>query len=120
MGASVKIMLSYDYCHFEIGLSTDVEISEKAVNALRKDTQRLADEAVRQYKVAKQKAAERNRAEQQETFFRNQLERIMSTPESTWTPDEKALVKQAEDEDWNNRNFSYDYEDDEFTPDFDD
>ena len=44
MEASVKIMRSYDYNHFEICLSDDCE-DLKAVNELRKSAQRLADEA---------------------------------------------------------------------------
>jgi hypothetical protein len=115
-------MLSYDYCHFEIALSTDdtnCMISDKGVNEMRKAAQRLADEAVRQYKVAKRKAAERDRAESNERFYHNDLERILSKPESDRTPDEKALIKRSEDEDWQKR-YNYDYEDDEYTPDFDD
>ena len=44
---SVKIMLSYDYCHFEIALASDEEMELKEINEMRKDAQRLADEAVR-------------------------------------------------------------------------
>jgi len=50
MGASVKIMLSHDYCHFEVSKSTDDNITDKEINQMRKDVQKLADEAVRQYK----------------------------------------------------------------------
>lgn len=58
MNASVKIMLSYDYNHFEVALSEECE-DLKAANELRKSAQRLADEAVRQYKVAQEMAAKK-------------------------------------------------------------
>jgi len=63
MSTSVKIMLSYDYCHFEVCKSTDEELTNNQTNELRKDVQRLADEAVRQYKVAKNQAARRQESE---------------------------------------------------------
>jgi hypothetical protein len=53
MEASVKIMLSYDYSHFEIALSSDNCDSADAVDELRKVAQRLADKAVKQYKTMK-------------------------------------------------------------------
>ena len=56
MKGSVKIMLSYDYSHFEVCLGSDEDMSIKQVNELRKQAQRLADEAVRQYHMAKEMA----------------------------------------------------------------
>jgi len=50
--ASVKIMRSYDYCHFEICLGTDEDIPLVDVDKIRKDAQRLVDKAVDQYKIA--------------------------------------------------------------------
>jgi len=50
---SVKIMLSYDYCHFEVCLGSDENLSLDQINEMRKDAQRLADRAVNQYKTAK-------------------------------------------------------------------
>jgi hypothetical protein len=49
MQASVKVMRSYDYCHFEVCLSLDKEMTLGEINNMRKDAARLADEAVRQY-----------------------------------------------------------------------
>ena len=43
MSASVKIMLSYDYCHFEVSISSDAN-TVVAANELRKAAQRLADD----------------------------------------------------------------------------
>lgn len=56
--ASVKVMLSYDYSHFEVSmtLENDEGLTKKKIDEARKDCQRLADRAVEQYKIAKQKA----------------------------------------------------------------
>ena len=59
MGASVKIMLSHDYCHFEVALSSDAAVTPVQVNVMRKKAQFLADEAVRQYKLAKERETAR-------------------------------------------------------------
>ncbi len=109
MGTSVKIMLSYDYCHFEICKGTDQELSNREVNELRKDVQRLADEAVRQYKVAKEKAAQR--ADERANFLYG-VQAARRVPLEARTPEQKALIKQYEDDEWQSQ-FHYDYEDDE-------
>jgi hypothetical protein len=110
---SVKVMRSYDYCHFEIslGMSGDSEsIPLDAVDRLRKDAARLADKAVEQYKVAKEHAS---LVEQDVIGFNNlkyAAERAELTPEEQRTPQQKEAVKAL-----NNYNFQrerYDYEDD--------
>ena len=114
MGSSVKIMLSYDYCHFEVSKSTDQELSNKEINELRKDVQRLADEAVRQYKIAKQNAAERVNAEFAIRNFEEECKRIMAKEEQDRTIREIAMLKQYQDEHWRVQFYNhYDYEDDE-------
>ena len=118
MSASVKIMLSYDYCHFEVCKSTDEPISDSRINELRKDVQRLADEAVRQYKIAKAKEAARNKSEYEENEYKIEIERIQIKPEGERTINEVAKLKQWEDEQWRKGYFArhdYDYEDDENT-----
>jgi hypothetical protein len=54
--ASVKVMRSHDYCHFEVALSATIDDGLERpvqVDELRKTAARLADKAVEQYKVAK-------------------------------------------------------------------
>ena len=117
MNASVKIMLSYDYCHFEICKSTDENLTDKEINELRKEVQRLADEAVRQYKIAKRKAELRNSDDfKKERFLKIYEDALRKTAEDR-SPEEMAIVKQHADEDWEdqfNQN-EYDYNDDEET-----
>jgi hypothetical protein len=106
-----KIMLSYDYCHFEITLASDEEKTLSEINEMRKEAQRLADEAVRQYKKAKQMANLRvNRMVEREGLIK-EVEKIRMIPESEWTAEQKAKVKALEDyEYWSA--YDYDYEDD--------
>lgn len=53
MKASVKIMRSYDYNHFEVTLSSDEDMTLDEVNEMRKSAARLADQALLQYQLMK-------------------------------------------------------------------
>lgn len=55
--ASVKVMRSHDYCHFEVSLGYDAPATLEQIDALRKEAARLADKAVEQYKIAKRAAS---------------------------------------------------------------
>lgn len=113
MKGSVKIMLSYDYSHFEIALSSDAEMDVPGVNDLRKVAQRLADEAVRQYKRAKKAAANREVGKQQREYFLHEIKRIEKTEEQDRTVRDLAMLKQYQDENWQAQfEDDYDYEDD--------
>jgi len=103
-------MISYDYCHFEVVLGYDEEITLEQVNELRKDAQRLADEAVRQYKKAKTKAKPNMyfNVEQYRTKARAIKENFAK---SEWTEEQKGTVKALEDYEWELNN-PYDYDDD--------
>ncbi len=57
--ASVKVMRSYDYCHFEVALSTQCS-TMGGIDDLRKDAARLVDKAVAQYITAKEAAEVRS------------------------------------------------------------
>ena len=116
MTASVKIMLSYDYNHFEICLGDDdIGYGNDTImhnaNELRKKVQRLADEAVRQYKVAKEKAADRLGLHGEYQVLQRECYLIRQTPESERTPIQKGTLKALEDFDWT-RGQRYDYQDD--------
>jgi hypothetical protein len=108
--ASVKIMLSYDYNHFEICLGEDREMNLKEVNELRKDAQRLADEAVKQYKVAKEQAS-KNLSYDKERFL-SKIEKIKNISENLRTYEDKAMLKLYEDTEWQKQFEPYDYDDD--------
>ncbi len=114
--ASVKVMLSYDYSHFEASMSleNDNGLSMKEIDDARKNCQRLADKAVGQYKTAKQNAAMRNDGTYKMANFEAECKKIQSKPEQDRTLKEIAMLKQYESENWRAEfDYDYDYGDDD-------
>jgi hypothetical protein len=114
--ASVKVMLSYDYSHFEASMSleNDNGLNTVEIDEARKNCQRLADKAVAQYKVAKSQAANRTNGEFKMRNFEDECKRIKSKDEQDRTIKEIAMLKQYENENWQAQfEYSYDYDDDE-------
>ena len=114
--ASVKVMLSYDYSHFEASMSleNDNGLTMREIDNARKDCQRLADKAVRQYQTAKKWAQERNDSEYRMHNFESECKRIQTKKEEDRTIKEIAMLKQYEGEKWREQfQYDYDYEDDE-------
>jgi len=118
---SVKVMRSHDYCHFEVCLSAQVDLSGilfpqeeitcEMADELRKKAARLADKAVEQYKSHKR------HVEQSESFgrgfdtSRSDAAEIEAKPETERTPEEQAILKHYKDAQFAaSRN--YDYQDD--------
>ncbi len=104
--ASVKVMNSYDYCHFEIALSQDVD-NLIDVNTLRIRAQQLVDEAVRQYKVAKEKATDYENDMRGKARLKIEVDKILEKPKKEWSPEEKAKVKAIEDVEWERNRYQY-------------
>lgn len=109
--ATVKVMLSYNYCHFEVSKQIEGDdITQQDIDNARKDCQRLADKAVGQYQTAK---AEQNRIAAN-SYERQTLERevlqIRAKPQDEWSIYDKAKVKALEDYNFQSR---YNYMDDE-------
>lgn len=114
--ASVKVMQSYNYCHFEasMALENDNGLSMQDIDSARKNCQRLTDKAVGQYQKAKEAAAKRSNNEYEKKVFLSQIESIKKKEEHDRTIKEIAMLKQYEDENWQAQfNYEYDYEDDE-------
>lgn len=109
MNISVKVMLSYDYNHFEVVLSGEGTIED--ANELRKTAQRLADEAVRQYQAAKEAVSKRFGRAGEYSRLMSEIELLKLKPDGELTAEERAKVKAIDDfEYWNA--FEYDYDDD--------
>lgn len=114
--ASVKVMLSYDYSHFEASMSleNDNGLSVKDIDEARKSCQRLADKAVGQYKTAKQAAANRSDGQYKMASFENECKRISAKDEHDRTLKEIAMLKQYENEKWQEQfDYNYGYDDDD-------
>ena len=114
--ASVKVMLSYDYSHFEVSMSleNDNGLDMKEIDESRKKCQRLADKAVGQYKQAKIMASKRIDGEYQMKNFESQCKKIEEKKEEDRTIKEIAMLKQYQNEKWQEQfEYEYDYDDDE-------
>lgn len=97
MQASVKVMRSFDYCHFEVALSTECGGIDE-VNDLRKEAAILVDEAVRQYKIAKAKESNRELSERQTRYAISEMDTIKQKPRNAWTVREAAIMRSYEDQ----------------------
>ncbi len=114
MDSYVKVLRSYDYNHFEFCIPLNEKATIKERNEARKDAERLANEAVRQYKRAKDMAHKREKGEFHKNSFLNVVRRIEVKPEGERTVDELAILQQYKDESWESQfEYPYDYEDDE-------
>lgn len=112
--ASVKVMRSYDYCHFEISINRDDLSSIKAINSVRIEAAKLVDRAVDDYKKYKQSIAHSERNSFERSDLINKVKIIKENyPQSEWTPEQKATVKRLEDLEFADR-FEYNSEFDEF------
>lgn len=103
--ASVKVMRSYDYCHFEVCLSSSSATTVQGVDELRKAAARLADKAVEQYKIAKTAQGRLYAIKQKWTLLQAQ-----NIPENDRSPEDKAVIKYHADAAFAAQ-FEYDYED---------
>lgn len=114
--ASVKVMLSYDYSHFEASMSVENEsgLTMSDIDEARKKCQRLADKAIGQYKKAKEMAASRSDGKYAIQNFEDQCKRILAKDEQDRTVKEIAMLKQYQDENWQSQFIhDYDYDDDD-------
>ena len=114
--ASVKVMNSYDYCHFEVCLGVQKDgigrITQVDIDEARKQAQRLVDKSIAQYKTAKRTENARLNAKHSAAGLRKEVQIIKDNfPQSEWTPEHKAKVKALEDYDFR-ASLYYDYEDD--------
>jgi hypothetical protein len=96
--ASVKVMRSYDYCHFEAALSSDQEMMLDEINEMRKQAALLVDEAVRQYSIAKKKESSREQKKWDLEAAIARMKRLKEKPVEELTPEEAALLRAYEDD----------------------
>lgn len=109
--ASVRVMHSHDYCHFEVTLGTCYAITPEEVDELRKVAARLADKAVEQYKIAKEAVSRRLNAGYGLPRLAADAAKVEAKPENERTPEEQAILKAFGNALHASRR-SYDYEDD--------
>jgi hypothetical protein len=114
--ASVKVMQSYNYCHFEASATIENEngLTTLEIDEARKKCQRLTDKAVGQYKKAKEEAAKRSDGQFRMRNFEAECKSILAKDGQDRTIREVAMLKQYQDENWQAQfEDYYDYDDDE-------
>lgn len=94
---TVRVMRSYDYCHFEISLDCPEGASLDEVNERRKEAALLVDEAVRQYKIAKKAEADREWHQRDVEATLKRVDAIKERPQSEWSVEEAAIMRAYED-----------------------
>jgi len=97
--ASVKVMLSYNYNHFETSISLENEkgLTNKDIDEARKDCNRLCDRAVLQYQKAKDNEGKRANQKWERKRLEDEVSDILNKSKKERTPEEKAKVKALED-----------------------
>lgn len=114
--ATVRILISYDYCHFEISKTiepypnTTDGLCQSSIDEARKDCQRLADKAVGQYKKAKVEANQKLAYSSERVNLEREVTAIKLRDEREWSHLDKAKVKALEEY---NQDWRYDYNDDD-------
>jgi len=114
--ASVKVMLSHNYCHFEVSKVIEAtegeELSQKDIDKARIECQLLANKAVEQYKKAKDYEMSRSNHSYEKSLLEKEVASIRTKPENDWSPLEKAKIKALEDHNFQSRFYSF-FDDDE-------
>jgi len=112
MQASVRVMRSHDYCHFEVSLSADDLEDLKAVDDLRKAAARLADKAVAQYQLREIADDQFDRAQRALMSYNDKADDIKSTiPEADRSPEHNAIIAYVDALEVLINSKTYDYED---------
>lgn len=109
--ATVHVMLSYNYNHFEASIELSGEnIPLADIDNARKDCQRLCDKAVGQYKTAKEKEATRIGDSYERQQLEKEVRELKKMKEDFLTIEGKAKIKAWDDYVYQTR---YNYDDDD-------
>lgn len=114
--ATVRVMRSHDYSHFEVCLTSNTATDPEMVDNLRKEAARLVDKAVDQFKVMKENLSRLEVEERRRLYPTGHIRDIRSKKESDRTPEEMAVLKEYDDRCHRNR-IRYNYENDWDEPD---
>lgn len=108
--ATVKVMLSHNYNHFETSIALENEhgVTVEDIDNARKDCNRLCDKAIKQYNLAKVVESRRANLLSEKRNLENEVALIKEKDRETWSVVEKAKVKALEDHEWN---LKWDYDD---------
>lgn len=109
--ATVKVMLSHNYNHFETSICLEneegIEITE--INEARKCCNRLCDEAIKQFNDAKHVASRRANLKSEKAQLEREVKAIKEKEQKEWSVTDKAKVQALSDHEWS---LQWDYDDD--------
>jgi len=110
--ATVKVMLSHNYNHFEasIALENESGVSVTDIDNARKDCNRLCDKAIKQYNFAKNMELKRIGLASEKRQLEREVADIKQKDTTLWTVTDKAKVKALADHNWE---LLWDYDDDD-------
>lgn len=111
--ATVKVMISYNYNHFEASIALENEdgVTVKEIDEARKDCNRLCDQAIKQYNIAKSVETKRANLSSEKRILEREVAEIKQKDKELWGVTEKAKVKALEDHDWELRwNYDEDFD----------
>lgn len=109
--ASVKVMRSHDYCHFEVALGTTEQLDAEGVDAMRKEAARLTDKAVEQYKLMKDALRRAEELDYDRRRLKQRFATFQAKPEAEWSPTQKAVAKKLRDDAYWQRRTQHSYDD---------
>lgn len=116
--ATVKVMLSHNYCHFEVSKVVETtegeDLSMNDIDAARIECQKLADKAVDQYKKAKDYESRRANNSFEKSNLEREVASIRLKDEKEWSPLDKAKVKALEDHNFESRFYRYEDDDEDY------
>lgn len=107
--ATVKVMRSYDYCHFEINLGTDEKLTAEDIDNMRRVAASLVDRAVTDYRNMKREEGTRQAKEFDRSQLKARLRSIEEKPEGERTVNEVAMLTNS-----HSAEFWQQYKDDEY------
>ena len=108
--ATVKVMLSYNYNHFEASIALENEdgLTTKDIDDARKDCNRLCDKAIKQYQQSKTIESKRANLTNEKRQLEREVAEIKQKDKALWSVTDKAKVKALEDHNWE---LQWDYDD---------
>lgn len=108
--ATVKVMLSYNYNHFEASIALENEdgLTTQDIDDARKDCNRLCDKAIKQYQQSKTIESKRANLTSEKRQLEREVAEIKQKDKALWSVTDKAKVKALEDHNWE---LQWDYDD---------
>lgn len=107
--ATVRVMNSHDYSHFEVVLGSDEELTLAEINKLRIQAQKLVDEAIRQYKAKKEHESRLSNLSFEYERLKKEVAHIKDNyREDERTPEQRAKIKALDDHEYIARQYEYD------------